>query len=85
MTQTPTSVPSTSSAATSRLANALAERLEAGANALAAPVLDASGTLVATIAILNSVQFIEHKPADDQVRRVLGAAQRISRRLGYGG
>jgi DNA-binding IclR family transcriptional regulator len=56
-----------------------------GANALAAPVFDASGTLVATIAILNSVQFIAHKPADDQVRRVVGAAQRISHRLGYTG
>jgi DNA-binding IclR family transcriptional regulator len=56
-----------------------------GANALAAPVFDVSRTLVATIAILNSIQFIAHKPAEDQVRRVVGAAQRISHRLGYTG
>lgn len=56
-----------------------------GANALAAPVFDASGALVATIAILNSVQFIAPKPSEDQIRRVVGAAQRISSRLGYTG
>jgi DNA-binding IclR family transcriptional regulator len=56
-----------------------------GANALAAPVFDATGTLVATIAVLNSIQFIEHKPSDEQIRRVVGAAQRISHRLGFTG
>lgn len=56
-----------------------------GANALAAPVFDAAGALVATIAVLDSIQFIAPKPSEEQIRRVVGAAQRISHRLGYAG
>lgn len=54
-----------------------------GANALAAPIFDAAGALVATIAVLGSIQFIATPPADAQVRRVVVAAQRISNRLGH--
>jgi DNA-binding IclR family transcriptional regulator len=54
-----------------------------GANALAAPVFDATGTLVATIAVLDSIQFLEPKPSEKQIRNVVAAARRISNRLGY--
>lgn len=56
-----------------------------GANALAAPVFDAAGGLAATIAILDSIQFIEPQPSEAQIRSVVGAARKISRRLGYTG
>lgn len=56
-----------------------------GANALAAPVFDAAGALVATIAVLNSIQFLEPRPSDKQIRHVVDAARRISNRLGYTG
>src|SRR5439155_14663208 len=37
-----------------------------GLNALAAPVFDANGALVASVAIVDSIQFIEDKPFDEQ-------------------
>lgn len=53
-----------------------------GINALAAPILDASGALVGTIAIIDSVQFITNPPAADQVGAVVAAGKAISRELG---
>ncbi len=57
----------------------------AGVNALAAPLFDGSGACVGAIAIVDSIQYVEPAPSDEQVRQVTAAAQRISRSLGYTG
>ncbi|HEY3809046.1 MAG TPA: IclR family transcriptional regulator [Steroidobacteraceae bacterium] len=54
-----------------------------GINALAAPVFDAAGALVATIGVLGSVQHLAPRPAPALVAAVLEAANDFSRRLGY--
>jgi DNA-binding IclR family transcriptional regulator len=54
-----------------------------GINALAAPVFDAAGTLVATIGILGSIEHLTPRPAPLQIGAVLEAAAEFSRRLGY--
>jgi DNA-binding IclR family transcriptional regulator len=54
-----------------------------GINALAAPVFDAAGALVATIGILGSIQHLAPRPASALVAAVLDAASDFSRRLGY--
>ncbi|WP_342362328.1 IclR family transcriptional regulator [Terrarubrum flagellatum] len=54
-----------------------------GLNTLAAPVFDATGAIVATVGIVDSIQFIEETPSDDQIRETTGAAARISELLGY--
>lgn len=54
-----------------------------GVNALAAPIFGGHGDLIATIAIVDSVQFIPNEPSQVQVREVLAAARRISEALGY--
>jgi len=54
-----------------------------GINALAAPVFDATGALVATIGILGSIQHVAPRPAPELVSAVLDAAADFSRRLGY--
>ena len=41
-----------------------------GVNALAAPVFGATGALVGTVAIVDSIQFIEEEPTAEQVERV---------------
>jgi len=56
-----------------------------GVNALAAPVLDHSARMVGSIAIVGATQFIAPEPARAQVEAVVGAAQRISRTLGWRG
>jgi IclR family transcriptional regulator, KDG regulon repressor len=55
-----------------------------GLNTLAAPIFDASGRFVGTIAINDSIQFIEAQPAEDQIRLILEAAAGASRELGSG-
>ena len=55
----------------------------AGVNALAAPLFDGSCACVGAIAIVDSIQFVEATPSDEQIRQVVGAAARISRALGY--
>ena len=55
----------------------------AGVNALAAPLFDGSANCVGAIAIIDSVQYVEATPSDEQIREVLRAAARISRALGY--
>lgn len=60
-----------------------AETVLLGVNALAAPVLDASGGLAGTIAVVGSVQYVPPEPGRPMVEAVTGAAQEISRRLGY--
>ena len=54
-----------------------------GLNALAAPVFGALGQFVGTIAIVDSVQFIEDPPTPEQVRGVRRAAALVSETLGY--
>ncbi len=55
----------------------------AGVNALAAPLFDGSGACVGAVAIVDSIQYVEATPSDEQVRQVLAAAGRISRALGF--
>ena len=54
-----------------------------GLNALAAPIFDGAGALVAAVAIVDSIQFIEDKPFDEQIRQTVEAGRRISQALGY--
>jgi IclR family transcriptional regulator, KDG regulon repressor len=54
-----------------------------GLNAVAAPVFDAVERLCATIAIVDSVQFIGASPSPEQIARTMAAARRISAVLGY--
>lgn len=54
-----------------------------GLNALAAPIFDASGKLVASVGIVDSIQFIEASPSRDQIDQTVRAAKRISTALGY--
>jgi IclR family transcriptional regulator, KDG regulon repressor len=54
-----------------------------GLNALAAPVFDASGKLIASVAIVDSIQFIEAVPSPEQIAQTIAAAQRISAALGH--
>ena len=54
-----------------------------GINALAAPVFDADGELVATIGILGSTQHVAARPAPMLIAAVLRAAGDFSRRLGF--
>lgn len=54
-----------------------------GLNALAAPIFDALGGYVGSIAITDSVQFIPETPTTEQVRQLLIAADKISVNLGH--
>jgi DNA-binding IclR family transcriptional regulator len=53
-----------------------------GLNALAAPVTDAFGTFVGTLAIVDSIQYIGANPTPEQVRHVTQAATKVSAALG---
>jgi IclR family KDG regulon transcriptional repressor len=54
-----------------------------GLNALAAPIMDGSGTLVGTVAIVDSVQFIREQPSRQQIARILQAGRQISASIGH--
>jgi IclR family KDG regulon transcriptional repressor len=54
-----------------------------GLNSLAAPIFDALGGYVGSIALTDSVQFIAETPTTDQVRHLLAAADKVSANLGY--
>ncbi|MFN3230716.1 MAG: IclR family transcriptional regulator [Alphaproteobacteria bacterium] len=56
-----------------------------GINALSAPIFDGTGDLAGTINIVGSVQHLEPDPAAYFIEAVMGAAARISTRLGYRG
>jgi len=56
-----------------------------GLNALAAPVFDAAGDVVAAVGIVDSIQFLDETPSADQIRATTAAAARISELLGYRG
>ena len=54
-----------------------------GLNALAAPIMDALGSFVGAIAIVDSVQFIPEDPSAKQIRQIIDAGKRISANIGY--
>lgn len=54
-----------------------------GLNALAAPIFDASGKLAASIAIVDSVQFIGEQPSDLQIETIVNAGRSISESIGF--
>lgn len=54
-----------------------------GLNALAAPVFDALGKFIGTLAIVDSIQYIGENPTTEQVLGVTQAAGEISASLGY--
>ena len=54
-----------------------------GLNALATPIFDATGQMVGTIAIVDSVQFIAAKPARAQLDALVAAGRGISESIGY--
>lgn len=59
------------------------DEVAVGLNALAAPVLDATGSLVGAVGIVDLTQFIPAEPTKDQVKQTLSIAGRVSRMLGY--
>jgi IclR family transcriptional regulator, KDG regulon repressor len=56
-----------------------------GVNALAAPILDATGGFVGTVAIVDLIQFVPARPTPEQIRRIVEAGRRISANIGYRG
>jgi len=54
-----------------------------GLNALAAPIFDALGGYVGSIAMTDSIQYIPQDPTTDQIRSLLSAADKVSANLGY--
>lgn len=54
-----------------------------GLNALAAPVFDASGSFVATVAVVDSLQFLPDGADPVQVQELLACANGISHKLGF--
>ncbi|WP_291672686.1 IclR family transcriptional regulator [Bosea sp. (in: a-proteobacteria)] len=55
-----------------------------GINALAAPVFNAAGELVAAAAIVSSIQFVPAEPDAGMIAAVVEMARQISRNLGHG-
>lgn len=53
-----------------------------GVNGLAAPVFNHNGAYVGAIAVVGSIQHIAATPSKPQVKAVVGAAERISQKLG---
>jgi IclR family transcriptional regulator, KDG regulon repressor len=54
-----------------------------GLNALATPIFDATGSLVASIAIVDSVQFIGEQPTALQIETLVNAGRSISESIGF--
>jgi len=54
-----------------------------GVNALAAPIFDHRGGYAGALAIVGSTQYIAAQPSQQQLALVTGAAQRVSRSLGW--
>ncbi|MDB5511813.1 MAG: IclR family transcriptional regulator [Enterovirga sp.] len=53
-----------------------------GVNVLAAPIFGAGGDCVGAIGIVDSIQYVEEAPSDEQVRQTRLAAQALSTALG---
>lgn len=54
-----------------------------GLNALAVPIFDAAGKVVATVAIVDSVQFMTAKPTKAQIETLVNAGTSISESIGF--
>src|SRR5215212_3689151 len=54
-----------------------------GVNGLAAPIFNHTGTYAGAVAIAGSIQYIPATPAEKQIKAVMRAAERISRKLGW--
>lgn len=54
-----------------------------GLNTLAAPIFDSNGDFVGSVAINDSIQFIEAEPAQEQIAQLVRAASDLSRELGF--
>lgn len=54
-----------------------------GLNAVAAPLFDAAGVLIATLAVVDSVQFLPEPPSKELIQDLTSAARTISSNLGY--
>lgn len=54
-----------------------------GLNALAVPIFDAAGKLVATLAIVDAVQFMPAKATKLQIETLVNAGTRISESIGF--
>ena len=54
-----------------------------GLNTLAAPIFDAAGACVGAVGIVDSIQFLGEKAAEEEVRQTVRAAERISEALGH--
>ncbi|MCO5066699.1 MAG: IclR family transcriptional regulator [Rhizobiaceae bacterium] len=54
-----------------------------GLNTLAAPVRNAEGKLIATLAVVDSIQMIAEEPSAKQIRETTLAALHLSERLGF--
>jgi DNA-binding IclR family transcriptional regulator len=54
-----------------------------GVNGLAAPVFNHAGAYVGAVAVVGSIQHITATPSRQHVKAVVGAAERISQKLGW--
>ncbi|MCS0590139.1 IclR family transcriptional regulator [Massilia norwichensis] len=54
-----------------------------GLNAVAAPLFDAAGILIGTLAVVDSVQFLPEPPPEELLQQLTDAARAISASLGY--
>jgi len=57
------------------------EEFVIGINAVAAPIFDRTNRLVATIALVNSVQFLGRRPTVEQIGAITSAAAEITRHV----
>lgn len=57
------------------------EEFVIGVNALSAPIFDKERTLVGTLGLVNSIQFLGRRPTTDQIAAVTAAAEEITRYL----
>lgn len=61
------------------------EEVALGLNTVAAPIFNAQGKCVATVALVGLIQSLPEKPRAYDVAQLLDAARQISRKLGYSG
>ncbi len=54
-----------------------------GVNALAAPIFDSMGTLIGSLALVDSIQFLAEHPTVEQISALTGTAADISELIGY--
>lgn len=57
------------------------EEFVIGINAVAAPIFDRENRLIATMALVNSIQFLGRRPTVEQISSVTAAAAEITRHL----